>query len=102
MLGSRLRRVATVSSWATAVRCSSESNSGVLIVDVVMIVGPRSGSGERPSLLRRAPRLWSCSCSQPEDRERAPEEIVLIAGAQDTRGIGPVFGLCVQYRLPAD
>src|SRR5215468_10289568 len=45
MLGSRLRRVATVSSWATAVRCSSESNSGVLIVDVVMVVAPRSGTG---------------------------------------------------------
>src|SRR5262245_36091151 len=57
---------------------------------------------ERSSLLRRAPGLWSCSCSQAEDGQRPPEEFVLVAGAQDTGGIGPVCGLCVQYRLPAD
>src|SRR5881296_3977584 len=83
MLGSSSRRAATLSSWARVVRSISESNSGVFV-------------------MMESPPLRSGFCPQAEHGERAPRQIVVIAGAVRAGGVGSFPGPRVEHRLPAD
>src|SRR2546426_11035967 len=83
MLGSSSRRAATLSSWARVVRSISESNSGVFV-------------------MMESPPLRSGFCPQAEHGERAPRQIVVIAGAVRAGGGGSFPGPRVEHRLPPD
>src|SRR5262245_45264675 len=82
MFGSSSRRAATASSWAFAVRWSSESNSGIDIIGV-------------PPGLRPRPR------PQPEHGERAALEVVHLAGSEDSGPIRHLPVARVERGLPA-
>src|SRR6202051_2827737 len=81
MFGSSGRRAATASSWAMAVRCSSESNSGVVIMALSSLT---AGPG-----------------AQPEHDERPAIQIVDLAGAVRPAPVFHVPSAGVEHGLPA-
>src|SRR5262245_58827451 len=81
MAGASCSRSATRSSWAMVVWYSSESNSGVRIM------------AGYPRRARRA---------QPQHRQRASLEIVVITGAERAAALGGFPGARVEHELPPD
>src|SRR4026209_1381425 len=81
MVESSCRRPATASSWAMAVRCSSDSNSGVVIMALSSLTA-------RPG-------------AQPQHDERPAVQIVDLAGAVRPAPVVQIPSAGVQHGLPA-